>query len=102
MELFRDKADFEYAVQELLRKEFVVEEYCPHCNNHCRLIKVFECSGNHWRCLACLGLIYKASIPIKEIRRWSEAHPSQEELRAYADKVEEQRKKEEEEAKRPE
>ena len=97
MQNFRDHDDFKYQVQKIIDEYLVSEEYCPHCNNHTRLLKVFDCSDRHWRCLTCLGLVYKISLPIKEITREYGAHPTAAELREYADIIEAEGKKRAEE-----
>jgi hypothetical protein len=93
---------FEEQAQEYLEKEILKEDYCPHCGQHSRLIKVFECSERWWRCLSCMGLINIASIPVKSsaVPRWTHENPRSEDVEAYLKMVKKEEKEEEERKKR--
>jgi transposase-like protein len=78
----------EIAVGKLVSKEYITEMYCPHCNNHARMVKLYDCSEHIYRCLACLGLVYTGQIPISGIPDWQEDGVKPADLRAYADKLE--------------
>jgi DNA-directed RNA polymerase beta' subunit len=90
-------------LRKYLEKEVVKEDYCPHCGEESRLIKVFDCTDRYYRCLSCLGLVWIGAIPIKgkpqsqgsAVIRWYEKNPSPEDLRAYADAVEKENKEKE-------
>jgi len=84
-----------------LEKELVKEDYCPHCKEHSRLLKVFDCSDRWWRCLSCNEVVYLVSLPISggKVERYWRDHPPAKDIRAYLEVVE---KAEEEEAAREE
>ena len=87
-------------IKDFIEKEYILEDYCPHCNEESRMVKVFDCSDRYYRCLACLKLIWRGAIPLSvdEVPRWWNENPKPESLRKFADLVE-QRDKEDEENK---
>lgn len=90
---------FEEKLRNFVEKEYIVEDYCPHCNDHSRLVKLFDCTDRYYRCLSCMKLIWKGSIPLpnNEVARWHEDNPKPQALRDFADKIEAENKKFEEE-----
>jgi len=92
---------FEEQAREYLEKELIKEDYCPHCREHSRMVKVFDCSDRWWRCFGCMGLSYSMSLPIQssKVERYYRDHPSAADLKAYLKVVEAQEKKEEEQKK---
>jgi hypothetical protein len=82
--------DFEYKVEnkieEYFRENIFKEDYCPHCDKHSRMIKVFDCTDRWFRCLSCFGIVYNVNMPIflDKVPRYSESLTSKE-VQKYAD-----------------
>jgi glutaredoxin len=67
MEEFMDHElarDIEDKIYDYTAKNIGKEDYCPHCEQESRLLKVFDCSERWWRCISCMGLIYAVAIPV--------------------------------------
>ena len=94
-----EQEKFEEQVRKYMEKEILKEDYCPHCKEHSRMVKVFDCSDRWWRCFSCMGLSYNVSLPIQsgKVERYYRDNPPAKDIKAYLKEVE---KAEAEEAER--